>query len=267
MGQARGLQQGAGLRRQQDPQAGVPRGRRAGQGVRHAGLDRRRAVQPHAPGRRRGGPPRAQRGARPGELGRLARRDVRPRRQHRAEPDHGGRRPAGTEGFGIGFKRSWEEALAGVEAAGGTPYAIPAGASDHELGGLGFAGWAAEVAEQEAELGVFFDTIIVCSVTGSTQAGMIAGFAAQERPRRIIGIDGSARPAETHDAGVADRPPHRRADRGERELRDDEIILDDRWHAGTYGLPDAKTIEAIRLAAGSRACSPTRSTRGSRWPR
>src|SRR3954453_8876943 len=39
-------------------------------------------------------------------------------------------------GFGIGFKESWEQALADVEAAGGKPYAIPAGASDHPLGGL-----------------------------------------------------------------------------------------------------------------------------------
>ena len=29
--------------------------------------------------------------------------------------------------FGIGFKESWEQALADVEAGGGTPYAIPAG--------------------------------------------------------------------------------------------------------------------------------------------
>ncbi len=152
------------------------------------------------------------------------------------------------EGFGIGFKRSWEQALADIESEGGTPYAIPAGASDHELGGLGFARWAAEVAEQEAQLGVFFDTIIVCSVTGSTQAGMIAGFAAQDRPRRIIGIDGSARPAETHEqvARIARRTA-RLLDI--RELRDDEIVLDDRWHAGTYGIPDAATIDAIRLAA------------------
>src|ERR671921_2685234 len=90
--------------------------------------------------------------------------------------------------FGIGFKESWEQALADVERGGGSPYAIPAGASDHELGGLGFARWAYEVEQQERELGVFFDTVVVCSVTGSTQAGMIAGFAAQERPRRVLGI-------------------------------------------------------------------------------
>jgi 1-aminocyclopropane-1-carboxylate deaminase len=151
-------------------------------------------------------------------------------------------------GFGIGFKESWEQALADVKAAGGTPYAIPAGASDHELGGLGFAGWAEEVDAQERELGVFFDTIVVCSVTGSTQAGMIAGFAAQARERRVIGIDGSARPAETHEqvARIA-RATAELIGLG-RELRDDEIVLDDRYHAGTYGIPDARTIEAIRLA-------------------
>lgn len=40
---------------------------------------------------------------------------------------------------------------------------------------LRFANWAHEVEAQEEELGVFFDTIIVCSVTDSTQAGMVAG--------------------------------------------------------------------------------------------
>src|SRR6478609_8980312 len=100
-------------------------------------------------------------------------------------------------GFDIAFRPSWEEALADVEAAGGKPYAIPAGASDHPLGGLGFAGWAAEVAEQEAELGVLFDTVVVCSVTGSTQAGMVAGFAMQHSERDVLGIDGSATVEQT----------------------------------------------------------------------
>ena len=81
-------------------------------------------------------------------------------------------------GFGIGFKDSWTSAIDDVRQRGGTPYAIPAGASDHPLGGLGFAAWAYEVAEQESRLGAFFDTVVVCSVTGSTHAGMIAGFAA-----------------------------------------------------------------------------------------
>ncbi len=151
--------------------------------------------------------------------------------------------------FGIGFKESWERAIAEIEASGGKPYAIPAGASDHRLGGLGFARWAQEVEQQEQELGVFFDTVIVCSVTGSTQAGMIAGFSAPGRPRRVVGIDASAKVKETLEQ--VSRIARRTADLIDvgRELRDDEIILDDRYHAGTYGIPDHRTLEAIRLAA------------------
>ncbi|AZM78385.1 1-aminocyclopropane-1-carboxylate deaminase [Streptomyces sp. KPB2] len=156
-------------------------------------------------------------------------------------------------GFGIGFKESWEQALKEVEDAGGKPYAIPAGASDHPLGGLGFAGWAYEVAEQERELGVFFDTVVVCSVTGSTQAGMVAGFRALEeaggRPRRVIGIDASADPARTREqiARIADRTGRLIGVSG--ALTEADVELDERYHAGTYGIPDDTTLAAMRLAA------------------
>ncbi len=152
-------------------------------------------------------------------------------------------------GFDIGIRASWKEALESVQERGGKPYAIPAGASDHPLGGLGFARWAGEVAEQERELGLFFDTIVVCSVTGSTQAGMIAGFAAQQRSRRVLGIDGSATVEQTR--AQITRIARRTAEAiglG-RELRDEDVVLLDEWHAGTYGIPDDKTIEAIRLCA------------------
>jgi 1-aminocyclopropane-1-carboxylate deaminase len=152
-------------------------------------------------------------------------------------------------GFDIGIRPSWEEALADVEERGGTPYPIPAGASDHPLGGLGFARWADEVAEQERELDVFFDTVVVCAVTGSTQAGMIAGFAAQERPRSVLGIDGSATVEQTWDQVARIARSTADAIGLGRVLRDDEIVLLDEWHAGTYGIPDAKTINAIKLCA------------------
>jgi 1-aminocyclopropane-1-carboxylate deaminase len=152
-------------------------------------------------------------------------------------------------GFDIGIRRSWQDALASVEQAGGKPYAIPAGASDHPLGGLGFARWADEVAEQERELGVFFDTIVVCSVTGSTQAGMIAGFAAQEQDRRVLGIDGSATVEQTWEQIARIARMTAEAIGLGRDLADEEIVLLDEWHAGTYGIPDEKTIEAIRLCA------------------
>lgn len=158
-----------------------------------------------------------------------------------------------TAGFGIGFKESWEAALAEIEASGGKPYAIPAGASDHPLGGHGFAGWALEVAQQEAELGVFFDTVVVCSVTGSTQAGMVAGFALLEeqggRPRRVLGVDGSAKPVETRDQVLRIAQRTAAAIGLGRELTLDDVELDERFHAGVYGIPDGVTLDAMRLAA------------------
>jgi 1-aminocyclopropane-1-carboxylate deaminase len=150
-------------------------------------------------------------------------------------------------GFGIGFKDSWAQAIEDVQRRGGTPYAIPAGASDHRLGGLGFAHWAEEVQQQERELGVFFDTIVVCSVTGSTHAGMIAGFAGQDRPRRVIGIDASATPQETRDqvARIA-RNTAELIGLG-RDLRDDEITVLEGWAGDLYGIPVPSTLDAIRL--------------------
>ncbi|MGO1053108.1 1-aminocyclopropane-1-carboxylate deaminase [Crossiella sp. CA198] len=151
-------------------------------------------------------------------------------------------------GFDIGMRPSWEQALAEVRAAGGTPYAIPAGASDHRLGGLGFARWAQEVVNQERELGIFFDTIVVCSVTGSTHAGMIAGFAAAGGPpRRVIGIDASATPEATRDQ--VRRIAEGTASLLGTEIPADALILDERYHAGVYGLPDEQTLAAMRVAA------------------
>jgi 1-aminocyclopropane-1-carboxylate deaminase len=151
------------------------------------------------------------------------------------------------DGFGIGYKDSWRQALEDVRAAGGTPYAIPAGASDHPLGGLGFANWAYEVQRQEQELGIFFDTVIVCSVTGSTHAGMIAGFAGQDRPRRVLGIDASAKIDETR-AQVEKIARNTAGLIGlGRDLRDDEITVLEGWAGDRYGIPVQSTLDAIRL--------------------
>src|SRR6202035_4324105 len=91
------------------------------------------------------------------------------------------------DGFDIGIRKSWEEALADVEAQGGRPYAIPAGASVHKYGGLGYVGFADEVRAQELELDFAFDYIVVCTVTGSTHAGMVVGFAQDGRQRQESG--------------------------------------------------------------------------------
>ena len=156
-------------------------------------------------------------------------------------------------GFDIGIRDSWKDALREVEEAGGTPYPIPAGASEHPLGGLGFANWAFELAEQERQLGITFDTIVVCTVTGSTHAGMIAGFAALEDltgvKRRVIGIDASATLEKTRDQ--VGRIARHTADLIElgRDLRDDEIQMLEGWAGDLYGIPVESTMAAMALGA------------------
>ncbi|RCW66710.1 1-aminocyclopropane-1-carboxylate deaminase [Pseudorhodoferax soli] len=152
-------------------------------------------------------------------------------------------------GFDIGIRKSWEEAMDGVRRAGGKPFPIPAGCSEHPKGGLGFVGFAEEVRQQEAELGFKFDYIVVCSVTGSTQAGMVVGFAADGRADRVIGIDASAKPQQTFDQVL--RIAKNTANLVElgRDITDKDIVLDTRFGGPEYGLPSEGTLEAIRLCA------------------
>ncbi|MBI5131855.1 MAG: 1-aminocyclopropane-1-carboxylate deaminase [Rhodopseudomonas palustris] len=156
-------------------------------------------------------------------------------------------------GFDIGIRKSWEHAIASVEAAGGKPYAIPAGASMHKYGGLGYVGFAEEVAAQEAALGFRFDYIITCVVTGSTQAGMIVGFADQGRADRVIGIDASGTPEQTR-AQLREIVDHTAALVGlGRAVREDEIVVNPNYAYPAYGVPSDATNDAIRLAARTEA--------------
>jgi 1-aminocyclopropane-1-carboxylate deaminase len=153
------------------------------------------------------------------------------------------------EGYSTAVKETWERALDEVRRQGGKPYAIPAGASDHRLGGLGYAHFADELARQEAELDLFFDTVITASCTGSTQAGMVVGFLAQDRPRRLIGVDTAAN-AEMTRAAVTKiaRATADLVGLG-RDVPDDAVIIDPRFCGPDYGLPEEATISAI-LTAG-----------------
>lgn len=154
-----------------------------------------------------------------------------------------------SDGFDIGFRKSWEQALQEVRDAGGKPYPIPAGCSDHPLGGLGFVGFAEEVRQQEVELGFKFDYIVVCSVTGSTQAGMVVGFAVDGRADRVIGIDASAKPSQTRDQILRIAKNTALQVALGREIVEKDVVLDTRFGGPEYGLPSEGTLEAIRLCA------------------
>ena len=151
------------------------------------------------------------------------------------------------EGFDIGIRESWEAALEDVKAKGGVPYPIPAGASVHKYGGLGFVGFAEEVRAQEAELGFKFDYVVVCTVTGSTHAGMAVGFAADGRADKVVGIDASGTPEQTRAQVLA--IAQKTADLVELEggISDRDLTLIEDYAYPAYGVPSDETNEAIRL--------------------
>ena len=153
------------------------------------------------------------------------------------------------EGYSTAVKGTWTQALEQVRREGGKPYAIPAGASDHPLGGLGYAHFADELAAQEEAQGIFFDTVLTATCTGSTQAGMVVGFAAQERKRRLIGIDTAADAAMTRVAVTKIARATAALVGLKRDIRDEEIEIDPRFAGPDYGLPDDATVAAIRTAA------------------
>ena len=74
---------------------------------------------------------------------------------------------------------------------------------------------------------------------------MAAGFALEGRGRRVLGIDGSATVAQTR--AQIERIAAFTADAIGGPAPEIELL--DEWHAGTYGIPDAKTLDAIRLCA------------------
>lgn len=153
-----------------------------------------------------------------------------------------------------------EEVLEELIAAGKKPYYIPVGGTDHPLGGMGFARFAFELIQQEKEIGVFFDTIIVPSIGGSTAGGMLAGFrlaaktcnntTCQKRNRRIIAMFTGSDPPSLHAslAEVARRTADRLGVVEDDDISETDCEIDSRFNAGAYGLVDTKTIDAMKLA-------------------
>ncbi len=168
------------------------------------------------------------------------------------------------EGFDIGIRKSWEQAIEEVKAAGGKPYAIPAGASVHKYGGLGYVGFAEEVRAQERQLGVKFDYIVVCTVTGSTHAGMLVGFAADGRARNVIGIDGSFTPAQTKAQVLSIAQNTAELVELGRDIVKDDVVLIEDYAYPAYGVPSEETKAAIRLSARLEGMITDPSMRGSR---
>ncbi|KAL5338101.1 putative 1-aminocyclopropane-1-carboxylate deaminase [Aspergillus crustosus] len=164
-----------------------------------------------------------------------------------------------------------QEVLDDLKRQGKTPYWIPSGASLHPLGGLGYARCAFEIVEQEKKLlpsrdttTARFDYVFVACGSGSTLAGLIAGFKLHEkthpgttntnkRPRRMIGILTSpTAPKAFHEERILRFARLAGAQIGldpEKDITTDDVILDDRFTGSGYGVLDSETRATLKLFA------------------
>ena len=141
-----------------------------------------------------------------------------------------------------------DELVDHLRGEGRTPYLIPGGASDHPLGGHGYAACAAEIETQAATLGVRFDAIVHCTGSSSTQSGLLAGLAALGSTTRVIGVaddderdEKCVRILRLANATLATLglPQRVTPDRV-------EVVIAD---ANPYGVASEETLAAIRLLA------------------
>ena len=130
------------------------------------------------------------------------------------------------------------------------PYLIPAGASEHKLGSLGYMNCAAEIVNQSRSLGIKFDYIVHCTGSSSTQAGLVAGLAALGEKIRVVGI------ADDEETAIKQQRVLELANQALEELdicakvdADDVTVL--AIDKSPYGKADDETLNAMRLLATS----------------
>lgn len=137
-----------------------------------------------------------------------------------------------------------------LRAAGHKPYLIPGGASEHPLGSLGYMGCAAEIALQSREHGIRFSHLVHCTGSGSTQAGLLAGFALMGEDMSVIGV------ADDHETDIKRRRVLELANNTLASLgssvrvpeSDIEIVTADQ---SEYGEAEPETLNIIRRLASS----------------
>jgi 1-aminocyclopropane-1-carboxylate deaminase len=132
--------------------------------------------------------------------------------------------------------------------SGRVPYLIPCGASDLRVGGLGYVACAAEIVAQAEDLGIRLDHVLHCTGSSSTQAGLLAGFAAMGTAIVVLGISDDdeietkrERILRLANATLAELGAATRISAGEVHV----MAAD----PSPYGVAGADTLDAIRLLA------------------
>jgi L-cysteate sulfo-lyase len=131
-----------------------------------------------------------------------------------------------------------------LTAAGRRVYFVPYGASD-ALGAMGYALAAEEIVRDLPDVA----WIVHASGSAGTQAGLLAGLLAMGHAARVIGVDVDAQASRVH-ADVCRVGREAASLLGCGADWDNSLVnVVEGWSGPAYGVADATTEEAIRLAA------------------
>lgn len=148
---------------------------------------------------------------------------------------------------GLDMNAEAESAVQRLRENGRRPYFIPGGGSN-ATGALGYAKCAQEIADQCRNGGPTFDALVMGTGSTGTQAGLIAGFHAEDYGLPVWGISVRQPRARQISAihGLAQKTLEKLGSTG---VNEDQVLVDDGYVGEGYGLPTDGTLEAIRLIA------------------
>ena len=141
-----------------------------------------------------------------------------------------------------------KEFMTQLREQGHDPYLIPGGASEHRLGCFGYIQCAAEIAVQAKHAGIDFDYVVHCTGSSSTQAGLLAGFAALGVRTHVVGVSDDDE-IEIKKARVLELANNalRELDLAVRISTEDVEVISSSSNA--YGVPDEEIVSGIQLLA------------------
>ena len=122
---------------------------------------------------------------------------------------------------------------------------VPYGVSSPP-GAVGYASAIAELAVQTKEKGITPTSIVHCSGSAGTQAGLVVGAAVEMPATGIVGIDIDAEPDRVRNDVIRYATGAAELLETEFEASAVEVVA---GHAGpSYGIPHQATISAMRIA-------------------
>lgn len=149
---------------------------------------------------------------------------------------------------GTDMNAAMEKLADEIQSAGGKPYIIVGGGSS-PIGALGYVNCAIELCSQANDMGLRIDRIVHATGSSGTQAGLVAGLEGCRSHIQVLGV-GVRAPKPLQEENVYNLACAT-ADllNMSGSVARDRVVANTDYVGPGYGVPTARTIEAINLTA------------------